>query len=56
MIDPTQMHADHTTAVVDGGTRADQVCCVHCNTSAGATLGNLRRRERALPRRQSRVW
>jgi hypothetical protein len=54
MTDAKRMHLDHTTAVADGGTRGDRICCSPCNTGAGAVMGNQRRTP--TERRRTRVW
>lgn len=40
MIDPHQMHLDHSRPAALGGTRADRIVCAPCNLSMGAALGN----------------
>jgi hypothetical protein len=53
MTDPARMQLDHTIPVVLGGGEVpgDRIICAHCNQSAGATLGNQLRGNRA-----SRDW
>ena len=53
MTDPKRMQLDHSTPVAlgGGGVPGDRIICAHCNQSAGATLGNQLRGNRA-----SRDW
>jgi hypothetical protein len=40
---PSRMHYDHTHPVALGGTKADRIICMPCNTGMGAALGNAMR-------------
>jgi len=53
MTNPQRMDCDHSVPVVlgGGGTPGDRIICSTCNRSAGATLGNQLRGNRA-----SRDW
>jgi len=52
MTNPQRMDLDHTLAVIlGGGEVGDRIICRACNRSAGATLGNQLRGNRA-----SRNW
>lgn len=63
MVDPKQMHLDHSTPLALGGRHGDRIVCAPCNTSAGAALGNHLRGQRrhAITRKppvldHSRAW